>query len=172
MNGCVVCNFIGVDHGQRWLCPWSSGNFRLLKMFWSLIFWYLSVCQAHQKEIYTIKWSPTGPGTQNPNMNLVRVMKDFKIVLIFSFFRHSTVKTPFCFRCLPPPVSTPPYVCGTWRREPVSTHWQGWSWIHDHDENHGSGDFISKEITAMMLVATSMTSMTSLMLILSLAWPA
>ena len=27
--------------------------------------------QAHQKEIYTIKWSPTGPGTNNPNMNLV-----------------------------------------------------------------------------------------------------
>lgn len=27
--------------------------------------------QAHSKEIYTIKWSPTGPGTNNPNMNLI-----------------------------------------------------------------------------------------------------
>lgn len=27
--------------------------------------------QAHSKEIYTIKWSPTGPGTANPNMNLI-----------------------------------------------------------------------------------------------------
>jgi len=27
--------------------------------------------QAHNKEIYTIKWSPTGPGTANPNMNLI-----------------------------------------------------------------------------------------------------
>lgn len=27
--------------------------------------------QAHSKEIYTIKWSPTGPGTPNPNMNLI-----------------------------------------------------------------------------------------------------
>jgi transducin (beta)-like 1 len=27
--------------------------------------------QAHSKEIYTIKWSPTGPGSNNPNANLV-----------------------------------------------------------------------------------------------------
>lgn len=27
--------------------------------------------QAHSKEIYTIKWSPTGPGTNNPNANLM-----------------------------------------------------------------------------------------------------
>lgn len=27
--------------------------------------------QAHNKEIYTIKWSPTGPETSNPNMSLV-----------------------------------------------------------------------------------------------------
>ena len=26
--------------------------------------------QAHSKEIYTIKWSPTGPGTNNPNAPL------------------------------------------------------------------------------------------------------
>ena len=25
----------------------------------------------HQKEIYTIKWSPTGPGTNNPNLPLM-----------------------------------------------------------------------------------------------------
>jgi len=27
--------------------------------------------QAHSKEIYTIKWSPTGPGTSNPNANIM-----------------------------------------------------------------------------------------------------
>jgi transducin (beta)-like 1 len=27
--------------------------------------------QAHSKEIYTIKWSPTGPGTNNPNVPLI-----------------------------------------------------------------------------------------------------
>lgn len=27
--------------------------------------------QAHSKEIYTIKWSPTGPGTSNPNFNIM-----------------------------------------------------------------------------------------------------
>lgn len=27
--------------------------------------------QAHSKEIYTIKWSPTGHGTANPNTNLI-----------------------------------------------------------------------------------------------------
>lgn len=26
---------------------------------------------AHKKEIQSIKWSPTGPGTDNPNMNLM-----------------------------------------------------------------------------------------------------
>jgi hypothetical protein len=27
--------------------------------------------QAHNKEIYTIKWSPTGPGTNNPSAPLI-----------------------------------------------------------------------------------------------------
>lgn len=27
--------------------------------------------QAHNKEIYTIKWSPTGAGTSNPNAALI-----------------------------------------------------------------------------------------------------
>lgn len=27
--------------------------------------------QAHSKEIYTIKWSPTGPGTNNPSASLM-----------------------------------------------------------------------------------------------------
>ena len=27
--------------------------------------------QAHSKEIYTIKWSPTGPATSNPNANIM-----------------------------------------------------------------------------------------------------
>jgi len=33
--------------------------------------------QAHNKEIYTIKWSPTGPGTANPNMNLILASASF-----------------------------------------------------------------------------------------------
>lgn len=33
--------------------------------------------QAHSKEIYTIKWSPTGPGTHNPNMNLTLASASF-----------------------------------------------------------------------------------------------
>ena len=41
--------------------------------------------QAHQKEIYTIKWSPTGPGTNNPNMNLVInwILFDFLLKKLF-----------------------------------------------------------------------------------------
>jgi len=33
--------------------------------------------QAHNKEIYTIKWSSTGPGTNNPNANLVLASASF-----------------------------------------------------------------------------------------------
>jgi len=33
--------------------------------------------QAHNKEIYTIKWSCTGPGTSNPNANLVLASASF-----------------------------------------------------------------------------------------------
>ena len=33
--------------------------------------------QAHNKEIYTIKWSCTGPGTPNPNANLVLASASF-----------------------------------------------------------------------------------------------
>ena len=33
--------------------------------------------QAHSKEIYTIKWSPTGPSTNNPNMNLILASASF-----------------------------------------------------------------------------------------------
>jgi transducin (beta)-like 1 len=33
--------------------------------------------QAHSKEIYTIKWSPTGPGTHNPNSNLILASASF-----------------------------------------------------------------------------------------------
>lgn len=32
---------------------------------------------AHSKEIYTIKWSPTGPGTPNPNQRLMLVSASF-----------------------------------------------------------------------------------------------
>ncbi len=27
--------------------------------------------EAHNKEIYTIKWSPTGTGSDNPNANML-----------------------------------------------------------------------------------------------------
>lgn len=33
--------------------------------------------QAHNKEIYTIKWSPTGPGTLNPNAPLMLASASF-----------------------------------------------------------------------------------------------
>ncbi|RXM30517.1 F-box-like/WD repeat-containing protein TBL1XR1 [Acipenser ruthenus] len=33
--------------------------------------------QAHNKEIYTIKWSPTGPGTNNPNASLMLASASF-----------------------------------------------------------------------------------------------
>ena len=32
---------------------------------------------AHTKEIYTIKWSPTGPGTDNPHLPLMLVSASF-----------------------------------------------------------------------------------------------
>ena len=32
---------------------------------------------AHTKEIYTIKWSPTGPGTANPGQRLMLVSASF-----------------------------------------------------------------------------------------------
>lgn len=32
---------------------------------------------AHTKEIYTIKWSPTGPGTENPHLPLMLVSASF-----------------------------------------------------------------------------------------------
>lgn len=31
---------------------------------------YVHNLLAHDKEIYTIKWSPTGPSTNNPNSDL------------------------------------------------------------------------------------------------------
>ena len=31
----------------------------------------------HSKEIYTIKWSPTGPGSANPDANLVLASASF-----------------------------------------------------------------------------------------------
>ena len=36
--------------------------------------------QAHQKEIYTIKWSCTGPGTPNPNANLILVSMPLNVL--------------------------------------------------------------------------------------------
>ena len=50
--------------------------------------------QAHQKEIYTTKWSPTGPGTNNPNMNLVLASASFdSTVRLWDVERGSCVHT-------------------------------------------------------------------------------
>jgi len=53
----------------RYQWRWSR---RCLLQIWSL---KQDTCmhdlQAHSKEIYTIKWSPTGPGTNNPNAQLI-----------------------------------------------------------------------------------------------------
>ena len=35
--------------------------------------------QAHNKEIYTIKWSPTGPGTNNPSAPLILARYDLYV---------------------------------------------------------------------------------------------
>ncbi|OXB71150.1 UNVERIFIED_CONTAM: hypothetical protein H355_003405 [Colinus virginianus] len=43
--------------------------------------------QAHSKEIYTIKWSPTGPGTSNPNSNIMLAS-----LAIFGLAIRSTVQ--------------------------------------------------------------------------------
>lgn len=40
--------------------------------------------QAHNKEIYTIKWSPTGPGTNNPNANLM--LARYTLVVLLKLF--------------------------------------------------------------------------------------
>ncbi|CAF4492955.1 unnamed protein product [Rotaria socialis] len=37
--------------------------------------------QAHNKEIYTIKWSPTGPGTTNPNATLLLASASFDSIV-------------------------------------------------------------------------------------------
>lgn len=37
----------------------------------------LSDLRVHKKEIYTIKWSPTGPGTEFPNMNSILASGSF-----------------------------------------------------------------------------------------------
>ena len=42
---------------------------------------------AHNKEIYTIKWSPTGPGTNNPNAPLILA----RYVIINSGFLDTSI---------------------------------------------------------------------------------
>ena len=42
--------------------------------------------QAHIKEIYTIKWSPTGPGTSNPNSPLILARYVFGVCVCFSSY--------------------------------------------------------------------------------------
>ena len=43
--------------------------------------------QAHNKEIYTIKWSPTGPGTNNPNSPLCLARYDAVLFSELQMFR-------------------------------------------------------------------------------------
>lgn len=38
---------------------------------------YVHDLREHAKEIYTIKWSPTGPGTSNPNQQLILASASF-----------------------------------------------------------------------------------------------
>ena len=45
--------------------------------------------QAHNKEIYTIKWSCTGPGTPNPNANLVLASASFDSTVNFCCYTHN-----------------------------------------------------------------------------------
>ena len=45
---------------------WSLKEQRMLHSF-----------AAHKKEIYTIKWSPTGAGSSNPNVNLILASASF-----------------------------------------------------------------------------------------------
>lgn len=72
MHSCLknldICNSSGC------LC---AAVFNLVVGFVSLQIWSMKQdtsvhdLQAHSKEIYTIKWSPTGPGTNNPSANLM-----------------------------------------------------------------------------------------------------
>lgn len=56
--------------------------------------------QAHNKEIYTIKWSPTGPGTNNPNANLM-LARYFLILFLEGFFKKlSTTFTLLFYLCI------------------------------------------------------------------------
>lgn len=47
--------------------------------------------RTHTKEIYTIRWSPTGPGTANPNKNLVLARLEilYEFVIISASFDSS-----------------------------------------------------------------------------------
>lgn len=50
--------------------------------------------KAHKKEIYTIKWSQTGEGTQNPNMNLILASASFdSSVILWDIERGSPLYT-------------------------------------------------------------------------------
>ena len=54
-----------------------------INSMWSFKVWTLNRdmwvhnLQAHSKEIYTIKWSPAGPGTNNPSANLILASASF-----------------------------------------------------------------------------------------------
>jgi len=50
---------------------------------------------AHTKEIYTIKWSPTGPGTANASQRLMLVSASFDTSI-----RRAPARCPLASRCL------------------------------------------------------------------------
>jgi hypothetical protein len=44
--------------------------------------------QAHNKEIYTIKWSPTGPGTNNPSAPLILARYPATVITKATYHLH------------------------------------------------------------------------------------
>ncbi|PON46887.1 Guanine nucleotide-binding protein, beta subunit [Trema orientale] len=82
----------------KWLLQEQSGK-TILTQIWSLKQdKHLHDLKEHSKEIYTIRWSPTGPGTNNPNQQLVLASASFDSTiklwdveqgrLIYSFNGH------------------------------------------------------------------------------------
>ncbi|VAH45718.1 unnamed protein product [Triticum turgidum subsp. durum] len=80
-SSCYICShFTEADHAQV-LCLFfvmkRSFSFFLCQI-WSV---KQDKCvydfKEHTKEIYTIRWSPTGPGTNNPNQQLLLASASF-----------------------------------------------------------------------------------------------
>ena len=63
--------------------------------------------KEHQKEIYTIKWSPTGPGTANQNLPLL-VSPGLALLhtIPHAFIPHAAEAEAACIRSVPQPWAT------------------------------------------------------------------